>query len=97
MYSTANTVVVYAPQRLDLCTAPFLAQDLEAKIREDVAVVLDFTKTQFVDPASTNVLVDGFIKSRQRHARLSFRGVKPQVKVVLEMSGILKHFRRKAA
>jgi anti-anti-sigma factor len=93
MNANCARVVVFAPSRLDFLTAPFLAQDLEAKIQEGASIVLDFTKTQSIDPAVTDVLIDGFIKSKQRQARLSLKGVKPQVKLVLEMAGILQHFR----
>lgn len=89
--------IVFAPNRLDFFTAPFLAKDLDAKLREGAVVVLDFSKTQSIEPSVTDVLINSFVKSRQRQARLSFKGVKPQVKVVLEMAGILKHFRPKSA
>jgi anti-anti-sigma factor len=95
MPSTYALVTVRVPKRVDVWTAPSLAKDLEEKIQEGIAIVLDLTQTQFIEPASANVLLEGLVKSRARHARMTLRGVNPQVKVVLEMAGVLKHFRRK--
>ncbi|NJN57550.1 MAG: STAS domain-containing protein [Leptolyngbyaceae cyanobacterium SL_5_9] len=95
MPSTYALVTVRVPKRVDVWTAPSLAKDLEEKIQEGIAIVLDLTQTQFIEPASANVLLEGLIKSRARNARMTLRGVNPQVKVVLEMAGVLKHFRRK--
>jgi anti-anti-sigma factor len=95
MPSTYALVTVRVPKRVDAWTAPFLAKDLEEKIQEGISIVLDLTQTQFIEPGSANVLLEGLIKSRARRARMTLRGVSPQVKVVLEMAGVLKHFRRK--
>jgi len=94
MNSTVELVTVYAPKRLDLSTAPYLEKDLDEKIKQGGCLILDLTKTQFIDPASANVVMEGLIKSRLRNARLTLRGVNPKVKVVLEMAGVLRHFRR---
>ena len=95
MSSTYALVTVRVPKRVDEWTAPFLAKDLEEKIQEGIAIVLDLTQTQFIEPSSANVLLEGLIKSRARHARMTLRGVQPQVKVVLELAGVLKYFHRK--
>ncbi|HEY9620300.1 MAG TPA: STAS domain-containing protein [Crinalium sp.] len=95
MTATSETITVYAPKRLDSLTAPFLERDLEDKIQAGRLVVLDLTQTNFIDPSSADVLMKGLIKSKQRRARLSLKGVNPQVKLVLELAGILQHFRRK--
>jgi anti-anti-sigma factor len=95
MNTTSASITVYAPKRIDLCTAPFLEKDLDAKIQEGVSLVLDLTQTQFLDPKNADILMQGLIKSKERHARLMLRGVQPQVKVVLEMAGVMRHFRRK--
>lgn len=90
-----KSITVRAPKRLDLLTAPSLAHDLEQKICEGQAVILDLTQTKFIDPAIANVFLEGLIKSKQRSARFSLRGVSPQARLVLEMSGVLQHFQRK--
>jgi anti-anti-sigma factor len=95
MTATSSTVTVYAPKRIDGFTAPFLEKDLDGKIRTGTMVILDLTQTNFIDPPSADVLMQGLIKSKQRRARFSLRGVNPQVKLVLEMAGVLQHFRRK--
>ncbi|MBW4488369.1 MAG: STAS domain-containing protein [Trichocoleus desertorum ATA4-8-CV12] len=93
--SVTVPVIVRAPKRIDCCTATFLAQDLEAKIQAGGGVVLDLSATQFVDPDGTKVILEGLMKSRQRGAKFALQGVKPQVKVILEISGILQHFKQK--
>jgi anti-anti-sigma factor len=95
MTATSETITVYAPKRLDGFTSPFLERDLDEKIQPGAMVVLDLTQTNFIDPPSANVLMQGLIKSKQRRARLSLRGVNSQVKLVLELAGVLQHFRRK--
>lgn len=88
-------IIVRAPKRIDCCTAAFLAQDLEVKIQSGTRVVLDLSATQFIDPEGTKVVLEGLMKSRQRSAKFSLQGVKPQVKVILEIAGILQHFKQK--
>jgi anti-anti-sigma factor len=93
--SESFPVVVQAPKRIDCCTAAFLAQDLEIKIQPGAKVVLDLSATQFLDPEGTKVVLEGLMKSRQRGAKFALHGVKPQVKVILEISGILQHFKQR--
>jgi anti-anti-sigma factor len=93
--STTVPVIIRAPKRIDCCTAVFLAQDLEVKIQSGIKVVLDLGATQFLDPEGTKVILEGLMKSRQRSAKFSLQGVNPQVKVILEIAGILQHFKRK--
>ena len=92
---TSAPVIIRAPKRIDCCTATFLAQDLEAKIQEGESVKLDLSATQFLDPEGTKVVLEGLMKSRQRGAKFALQGVKPQVKVILEIAGILQHFKQK--
>jgi anti-anti-sigma factor len=95
MNGTSEVITVYAPKRIDCCTAPFLAQDLDEKLQPGVSLVIDLGQTQFIDPPSVDILMQGILKARQRRARLSLQKVTPQVKVVLEMAGVLQFFRRK--
>ncbi|MBD1864327.1 MULTISPECIES: STAS domain-containing protein [Trichocoleus] len=93
--SASVPVIVRAPKRIDCCTAAFLAQDLETKIQAGEGIVLDLSATQFLDPEGTKVILEGLMKSRQQGTKFALKGVKPQVKVILELSGILQHFKQK--
>lgn len=93
--SISAPVIIRAPKRIDCCTATFLAQDLETKIQAGGSVRLDLSATQFLDPEGTKVVLEGLMKSRQRGAKFALQGVKPQVKVILEIAGILQHFKQK--
>ncbi|MBD2462938.1 STAS domain-containing protein [Oscillatoria sp. FACHB-1407] len=95
MNGTPEVITVYAPRRIDCCTAPFLAKDLDEKLQAGVSLILDLGQTRFIDPPSADVLIQGILKAKQRRARLSLQRVAPQVKVVLEMAGVLQFFRRK--
>lgn len=95
MSTPSEVITIRAPRRIDFCTAPFLAKDLDEKLKTGVSLILDLSQTQFIEPSSTEVLIQGALKSKLRHARLSLQGVTPQVKVVLELGGVLSYFRRK--
>ena len=53
------------------------------------------SRTHYVDLESVKVFTLGLIKSRERQARLTLRGVQPQITTVLKASGVLDQFRRK--
>lgn len=92
--STANTTI-RAPKRLDICTASFLAKDLEAKIQTAAGIVLDLSETQFIDPEGTQTILEGLLKAKQNHVKFGLKGVRPQLKVILELGGVLQFFREK--
>lgn len=92
--STYELVVIRAPRRIDAFTVPPLTQDFETKIREGGAIVLDLSSTKFLEADSADVILQGLMLAKQRQAQFSLRGVAPQVKVVLEMAGVLRFFRK---
>jgi anti-anti-sigma factor len=93
--STYLLVTVRAPKRIDCCTAPFLAQDLAARVQEGADIILDLNQTQFIDPDGAKVIIEGLKQAKEHHVSFSLKGVKPQVQVILEIAGILQHFRKK--
>lgn len=93
--ASTNATTIRTPKRIDVCTASFLAQDLEAKISSAKAIVLDLTETQFIDPEGSNVILKGLLQAKQQQVKFALRGVQPQLKVILELSGVLKFFREK--
>lgn len=92
--STYELIVIRTPKRIDSFTALPLFQDLEQRIPEHGAVVLDLSHTQVITPESADVILKALMLAKQRQCQLSLRGVKPQVSTVLEMSGVLKFFRK---
>jgi len=92
--STEAFVTIFAPKRLDALTSPHLAQDLEFKIQDGRTIVIDLSKTQSIDPQSAEVVLQGLLLAKRRSARFSLRGVNSQVRMVLEMAGVLQHFRQ---
>ena len=93
--NTDRPVTIRVPKRVDVYTAHFLMADLNKKIQKGATIVLDMIHTQHVDLDSVHVFSLGLIKSRERKARLTLRGVQPQIRTILKTSGILGQFRRK--
>ncbi|MCG8363088.1 MAG: STAS domain-containing protein [Pseudanabaenales cyanobacterium] len=96
MNYTDQPVTIRVPKRVDVYTAQFLMADLNQKIRKGTTVVLDMTHTHHVDMDSINVFTIGLLQSRKRKARLTLRGVQPQIRSILRIAGILGQFRRKS-
>lgn len=95
MNYTDQSVTIQVPRRVDAYTAHFLMADLNEKIQKGFTIVLDMTHTQHVEMDSVHVFTLGAVKSRERKARLTLRGVQPQISTVLRTTGILDLFRRK--
>ncbi|MDJ0707437.1 MAG: STAS domain-containing protein [Leptolyngbyaceae cyanobacterium MO_188.B28] len=96
MNTPTSAVTIRVPKRVDVYTAHFLMEDLDKKIQKGSTIILDMTQTQHVDLDSVHVFTLGLNKSRERKARLTLRGVQPQIRTVLKLSGILGQFRRKS-
>ena len=95
MTLAAAVVIVKIPKRVDYAIAPHLVEDLDKKICDGNSVVLDFSQTRSIIPAMTDIFLTAVITAKQRNARLSLQGVKPNLKVMLELGGVLDHFRRR--
>ena len=96
MKYTDKAVTIRVPKRVDVYTSQFLMADLNKKIQKGTTIVLDMSHTYHVELDSINVFTLGLIKSRQRQARLTLRGVQPQIRTILKIAGILGQFRRKS-
>ena len=95
MTLTAAVVTVKIPKRVDHAIAPHLVADLDKKICQRSSVVLDFSQTRSIVPEMTDIFLQAVIAAKQRKARLSLQGIKPNLKVILELGGVLEHFRRR--
>ena len=97
MNYTDQSVTIRVPKRVDVYTAQFLMADLNKKIQRGKTIVLDMTHTNHVAMDSINVFTIGLLKSRERKAKLTLRGVQPQIRTILRLAGIMGQFRRKSA
>ena len=95
MNYTDKSVTIRVPKRVDTYTAHFMMEDLNQRIQKGAAIVLDMTHTQHVEIDSVHVFALSLLKSRECKAKLSLRGVQPQITRVLKNAGILELFRRK--
>lgn|GEM_PF-5408296 len=95
MVSTADAVTVRIPKRVDYAIAPHIIDDLDKKMDKGDTVVLDFSQTRFIKPEMADIFLDAVVKAKQRNVRLALQGVKPDVKVILELGGVLEYFRRR--
>ncbi len=91
---TCDAIVIRAPRYINALTAPHLVMDLEAKIAKRGKVILDLGQTQKIEPENVEVILQGLMLARQRNAQFSLRAVQPQVRLILEVGGILQYFRR---
>ena len=90
-----NAVKIHLPKRLDMLAAPFLYEDLENMVWQGRCLVLDFSKTQFIDPTGLSVLKEGFIKCKNKSTRLILLGVKPHIKAILEAAQLFDLLKQK--
>ncbi|MBW4519807.1 MAG: STAS domain-containing protein [Scytolyngbya sp. HA4215-MV1] len=93
--SIQEKLVIRVPHRIDAFTAPHLSKDFELKIEQGRQIILDFSLTRTIDPNAADVVLQGLMLAKQRNAQFSLKNVQPQVRVILEMAGVLRFFRKK--
>ncbi|MBD2100643.1 STAS domain-containing protein [Leptolyngbya sp. FACHB-261] len=91
---TQSTVVLRVPGRLDVITAKFLGRDLKANVQKGTYVKIDLSQTTFIDSTGINTILEGLIQAKKRQAKIALKGLTPQVRVALELAGVLAHFRQ---
>lgn len=76
---------------IDLHSAPGLKSEL-AKLAEAAGalVAVDLSEVTFLDSTGVGTLVGGLKKVRENGGKLVFFGVRPRVKRVLEITGLLR-------
>jgi anti-anti-sigma factor len=57
--------------------------------------VLDLSETQFIDSEGSSAILKGLLQAKQQQVKFALRGVHPQLKMILELGGVLKFFREK--
>jgi anti-anti-sigma factor len=82
-----STVVLRVSGEVDLLTAPWLADAVDASYATGLDVVVDLGNVEFMDCAGLRVLLDA-AESRPAHERLTVTQVPLQVQRLLELTGI---------
>ena len=89
-----TSITLHVPNRLDTLAAPFLYEDFENMTWEGMCLVLDFSKTQFIDSVGLSVLKQGFLNCKKKSTRLILVGVRPQIKICMEAAQLFSIFKR---
>jgi anti-sigma B factor antagonist len=82
--SNDGEVVVLVVGEIDMATAPLFADALARASHDGRGIVVDLAGVSFMDSQGVNALV----RAHKRHADLRLRGVRPNVREVLKMTGL---------
>lgn len=77
-----------------MVVSPFLEEDLRAKIKPGITLVIDMARTSFVDPSIASVFAEGVTQCRRQGAKFMLKGVNANVQQILESAGLLQYFRQ---
>lgn len=77
---------------LDMRAAPGFRETIDAAVDNYRAkrLVLDFKKVSFIDSSGLGVILGRYKKIMPAGGRIAIAGARPQIKRVLELSGVLK-------
>ncbi len=96
--SVAGRVVLELHGELDLVGSPLLARDLErAEAGAPQTIVLDLGDLEFIDSAGLRVILAANERARSRGGELVLTPARPQVRRLLEVSGVEEHLRIEGA
>ncbi|NOY82768.1 MAG: STAS domain-containing protein [Kiritimatiellaeota bacterium] len=87
-----NTRVVTVPERLDSASVDALKVEIQAALDEAVGIVLDFSRTRFVDSVGLGTLVNLLKSASQRETPLALAGLTPQVRQIFELTRLYRLF-----
>jgi stage II sporulation protein AA (anti-sigma F factor antagonist) len=86
-----NRLVLALNGELDLTTSDALAQALDEMLNHfpQKQVALDLGEVDFIDSSGLGVILGRYRRLNQQGRQLSLVSVKPNVRVILEIAGIL--------
>ena len=91
-----NIVVLSVGGSLDALSAPELADEISAQLRNGmVSLVADLSQLEYTSSAGLRVMLNGVKEARSKGGDLRLAGIQPNVKKVLDLSGftsIMKSF-----
>ncbi|NEQ48540.1 MAG: STAS domain-containing protein [Leptolyngbya sp. SIO3F4] len=91
MVTPTSHTIICLPKRLDSMISPFFEQDLKQKIRPGATLIIDMSKTKFIDSAAVSVFWKSVLQSRLAGAKIVAKGMNGSTKNLLEQSGLLPH------
>lgn len=87
-----TVVVAHAAGRLDSTSAPVLEEWLMKVVEAEAATVLDMADLPYVSSAGLRVLLMAAKKCKSTGHRLALCGLRPEVRMVFDISGFLALF-----
>jgi len=86
-----NSLIVKIKGELDLLTAETFRNLVERAITREKAqhLILDLEHVDFIDSSGLGVILGRYRRIREQGGNMAIVGVKPHVKRVLELAGIL--------
>jgi anti-sigma B factor antagonist len=90
----SKVVTIAAPERLDSASVDEFKTETQAALASAKAMVIDFSRTRFVDSVGLGALVS-LLKNcslPQRDVRLSLAALSPQVRQIFELTRLYRLF-----
>jgi anti-sigma B factor antagonist len=81
-----DVAVLAVDGEIDLATAPRLKEALLALAEEPKTVIVDLSKTQYLDSTALGVLVGGLKRKRERGGELRLAGLTERVRRVFDIT-----------
>jgi len=87
-----RTRLITLPERLDSASVDSLKVEAQAALEETRGIVLDFSRTRFVDSVGLGTLVNLLKSATQQGVGLSLAGLTPQVRQIFELTRLYRLF-----
>lgn len=86
-----NSLIVKVKGELDLLTAETFRNLVERAINREKAqnLILDMEQVDFIDSSGLGVILGRYRRIREQGGNMAIVGVKPHVKRILELAGIM--------
>ncbi len=86
----SGTLIITAKGELDHHSAALIRKEADSKFSKEVkSIVFDFTELTFMDSSGVGMIMGRYKKVLKKSGLLVIVSPKPQVKRILEMSGIM--------
>ncbi len=88
-----TTLIAKIRGELDHHTAEYIRRKIDSEIMKSFTknVIFDFSDISFMDSSGIGVIMGRYKNIRQLHGRVSLVNIKPQLRRIVDMSGILKY------
>jgi anti-anti-sigma regulatory factor len=89
MMETLELKMIRLPAQINATTAPQIRTDLDRFLQPETAVMLDFSRTEVLDPEFVDLFSFAHQLAQERSACLARMGDQPPVTKILQASGLL--------